>query len=79
MSPRRQEFIERVTDEYARSVNRLTNHQRNLWARAGYPGAEHRELEPLYRFVPPPKLQKPKRFKQKVNAKARAVAVAVAS
>lgn len=28
-------------------VEKMTNHERNLWARAGYPGLKHKETEKL--------------------------------
>jgi hypothetical protein len=45
-------------DEYAQTVNRMTTHQRNLWARAGYPGQVGRKFEALWVFVAPPKTKK---------------------
>ena len=32
-------------------VNKMTNHQRNQWARAGYPGLRHEDPKPLRRFM----------------------------
>lgn len=38
---------------FQQEVNRMTNRQRTAWARAKYPGLRHREIEPLWAFVPP--------------------------
>lgn len=32
-------------------VNAMTNHERNLWARAGYPGLQKSEIEKLKPFA----------------------------
>lgn len=37
--------------EFQATVERMTNHQRNKWARNEYPGLLHREVGPLWRFV----------------------------
>ena len=37
--------------EFQKQVNRLTNWQRNQWARAGYPGLQKKEPAALERFV----------------------------
>lgn len=31
-------------------VQKMTNHQRNQWARAGYPGLRHKDPKPVRRF-----------------------------
>ncbi len=28
-------------------VNKMTNHENHLWARAGWPGLQHKEIEKL--------------------------------
>jgi hypothetical protein len=55
-------------DEYALTINRMTNRQRNRWARAGYPGQDGRVVDALYAFVPPPKVDRPKRRARKARA-----------
>ena len=32
-------------------VNKMTNHERNLWARAGYPGLLHKEIKKLLPYA----------------------------
>lgn len=44
----------KITDDAFRAtVERMTNRSRNRWARAGYPGLRHRDVEPLRAFVAP--------------------------
>ncbi len=40
-------------DDFAGAVERMINHQRSKWGKAGYPGLRHREIEPLWAFVAP--------------------------
>lgn len=42
-----------VRDEFAVTVERMTNRHRTEWARAGYPGVRERQLEKLWAFVSP--------------------------
>ena len=44
-----------LRDEFAEHVERMTNRQRSRWGRAGYPGVQARDVEPLWAFVPPPR------------------------
>ena len=37
-------------------VNTMSNHQRNQWARAGYPGLRKKDPEGPAKFIPAPKL-----------------------
>ncbi len=32
-------------------VNKMTNHERNQWARAGYPGLQRKEVKKLLPFA----------------------------
>ncbi len=43
-----------LRDDFAEHVERMTNNQRNRWAKAGYPGKRERNVEKLWEFVPPP-------------------------
>lgn len=43
--------VTRHFDEFAMTVNRMTNRQRHQWAMAGWPGLRHREIEPLMVFL----------------------------
>ncbi len=33
--------------EFGDLVEKMTNHERSLWARAGYPGLAHKEIKAL--------------------------------
>lgn len=32
-------------------VNTMSNHQRNVWAKAGYPGLRHKDIKPMKPFT----------------------------
>lgn len=34
-------------DGFEEAVQKMTNHERNLWARAGYPGLRRRDIDQL--------------------------------
>ena len=55
------------TNEFTKTVNRMTNYQRNQWARHGYPGQHNQDVEKLYAFVPRPVVEvtKKKRIPRK--------------
>jgi hypothetical protein len=37
--------------EFQKTVNAMTNHDRNQWARAGYPGLKKKDLSALNDFI----------------------------
>lgn len=37
--------------EFNKLVNSMSNHKRNKWARAGYPGLRHKDPKPLSKFI----------------------------
>ena len=37
--------------EFNALVDKMTNHERNLWARAGYPGLEHKNMSLLLPYA----------------------------
>lgn len=47
--PRRKKTDNEI--EVQRLVNRMTNHQRNQWARAGYPGLKKHEPEKVWAYT----------------------------
>lgn len=38
-------------------VNFMTNHERNQWARAGYPGLRNKKCAELLKFIPEDKVK----------------------
>lgn len=56
--PKRKPSVKNLKTEiplpsFAEVVNALTNHERNLWARAGYPGGYRKELAALAPYALP--------------------------
>jgi len=41
----------KTRSEFAQLVERMTNHQRSLWARRGYPGLRMKEIDRLKPFL----------------------------
>ena len=49
------EFVdaEAITRLFNKVVNLMTNHMRNTWARAGYPGLQEKDPRGPAKFMPP--------------------------